>query len=248
MSELEKDRIILELQKRVNKLEGKDDNGIPTYSFSKITENELFSLVDIHRDLNDTIFDTWFHNNIEISDETVAVFVKLIKNNIQLIKTYNEEDLKVNMIIPILNRIEFKSFENEFRDFYELPLTYKTENYTFTGTTDFVVSKGLFRSKKPYFFIQEFKKGKVNTDPEPQLLAELISAIELNNELSMRGAYIVGENWNFVILEKLGKNRYRYFVSRTFNSTNIEDLKEIYKNLIFVKKEIIEMIKGTLNA
>ncbi|MEA3228880.1 MAG: hypothetical protein U9P38_07400 [Campylobacterota bacterium] len=46
----------------------------------------------------------------------------------------------------------------------------KTENYIFTGTTDFVVSKGLFQSQKPYFFIQEFKKGKLNTDPEPQLL------------------------------------------------------------------------------
>ena len=59
----------------------------------------------------------------------------------------------------------------------------------------------------------------------------------------MKGAYIIGENWNFVILEKLGKNKYQYFVSESFNSAKIEDLKGIYKNLLFVKQEIIEMIK-----
>ncbi|MDQ7046610.1 MAG: hypothetical protein Q9M39_02965 [Sulfurovum sp.] len=96
------------------------------------------------------------------------------------------------------------------------------------------------KATNPYFFIQEFKKGFISSNPQPQLLAELISAVELNNETSMRGAYIIGENWNFVILEKLGKDTYQYFVSRTFNCTRIDDLKDIYKNLMFVKEQIIE--------
>ena len=37
------------------------------------------------------------------------------------------------------------------------------------------------------------------------------------------------------ILEKLEKDKYQYFVSRDFNSTNIEDLKDIYRNLLFIK-------------
>ena len=74
----------------------------------------------------------------------------------------SEEDLKVNFLIPILNKVHFKSYENEFRDFYELPLKYETEKFIFNGITDFVVSKGLIESEKPYFFIQEFKKGKQN--------------------------------------------------------------------------------------
>ena len=75
-------------------------------------------------------------------------------------------------------------------------------------------------------------------------MAELISAVELNNEISMRGAYIVGAIWNFVILEKLGKDKYQYFVSENFDSTKIEDLKGIYRNLMFVKNEIIEKIQS----
>ncbi|MFK5975047.1 MAG: hypothetical protein QM493_00945 [Sulfurovum sp.] len=50
------------------------------------------------------------------------------------------------------------------------------------------------------------------------------------------------------ILEKLGKDKYQYFISSNFDSTKIDDLKDIYKNLIFVKNEIIEMVKEDKNA
>ena len=106
-----------------------------------------------------------------------------------------------------------------------------------------MISKGLVYSQKPYFFIQEFKRGKSNSDPEPQLLAELISAVELNNWKTIKGAYLIGANWNFVILEKLEKHRYQYFVSRTYDSTRIDDLNDIFKSLLFIKDEILTMIK-----
>ena len=241
MSELER---IEALEKEIRELKGLNEDGIATYSFSKMTDNQLRDLVDIQKELDSDKFLDWFSNKIKISDELKDFFHQLILENKDLIYDYNEEDLKVNLIIPILNRVKFKSFDNKFRDFYELQLRYETDKFIFSGTTDFVVSKGLVRSIKPYFFIQEFKKGKVNTDPEPQLLAELLSAVELNNENSMRGAYIVGAIWNFVILEKLGKDKYQYFVSQNFDSTKIGDLKDIYRNLIFVKEEIIEMVKS----
>jgi hypothetical protein len=142
-----------------------------------------------------------------------------------------------------LNKIDFLSSEYEYAGLYEETLYYEADNFIFNGTTDFVVSKGLIKSEKPYFFIQEFKRNEENSFPRPQLVAELISAIELNNWKTIKGCYIIGENWNFVILEKLGKDKYQYFVSKTFNSTNINDLKNIYKNLLFVKDEIIEFAK-----
>ena len=125
----------------------------------------------------------------------------------------------------------------------EIFISYKTDKFIFNGTTDFVVSKGLFESEKPYFFIQEFKKGQTDGYPEPQLLAELIAGVELNNETVIKGAYIVGAIWNFVILEKLGKDTYQYYVSENYDSTKIDDLKGIYKNLMFVKEEIIAKIE-----
>ena len=244
MSELEKDRIILELQQRVNKLENKTEDGVPTFSFSTIKESELHNLVSLKRKIfSQTVFEKWLNFEYSISEETVVFLENLIERNRELLHSYDEEDLKIHFIAPLIAKIDYFMLEDEIRNFYHEPLLYETEKFILNGRADMMVSKGLFKSEKPYFFIQEFKKGIRPTDPEPQLLAELISAIELNNELSMRGAYIIGENWNFVILEKLGKDKYQYFVSRTFNCTNIEDLKGIYKNLMFVKNEIIKTIK-----
>jgi hypothetical protein len=240
MSELER---IEQLEKEIRELKGLNDEGIASYSFSKITDKKLKELVTIKQMINEHIFDDWFAFKVDFTDDLFSFLNNLIAKNKSLIKSYNEEDLKVKFIIPLLNKIDFLSYENEFRDFYELPLSYKTDKFIFNGTTDFVVCKGLFESEKPYFFIQEFKKGQTDGYPEPQLLAELISAVELNNETSMRGAYIVGAIWNFVILEKLGKDKYQYFVSENYDSTKIGDLKGIYKNLLFVKEEIIEMVK-----
>lgn len=233
---------IKQLQKEMREIKGIDSDDIPTYQYSKISFSTLKQLVNIKQNINQSVFDEWFSNDVSISNETVNVFEELISNNELLIESYSEEDLKINFISPILNRVNFKSYENEFRDFYELPMVYKTEKFIFNGTVDFTISKGLIESEKPYFFIQEFKKGKQNSYPESQLLAELISGVELNSWSEIKGAYIVGSLWYFVILQKLDNEKYQYFVSKKLDSIRIEDLKVIYRNLVYIKNEIIKKI------
>ena len=229
--------------KQINKAFYDKNQKIPSFSFSNISFSDLNKYLDLKKGLTYTIFEPWFDSPKILDKETILFLKELIEENQIFIKSYSEENLKVNFIVPLLNRVKFKSIENEFRDFYEDKLTYKTDKFIFNGTCDFVVAKGLFQSEKPYFFIQEFKKGKENSDPEPQLLAELISAIELNNWTNIKGAYIVGAIWNFVILEKLGQDSYRYFISPNFDCTKIDDLIAIYQNLLFVKKEIKDFLK-----
>ncbi len=235
------DNLTPESLEQINKAFAKKQNKIPTYSYSQISFKELQKLVKIKNNKASDRFESWFNNNIELKPEDIDFLNDLIENNEFLIESYKEEDLKVKFITPILNRIKFLDLSIPFRDFYEESLTYKTENFIFNGTTDFLISKGLEFPEEPYFFIQEFKKSIKNDDPRPQLLAELISAVELNKFNSMKGAYIVGAIWHFVILEKIGTNQYQYFISKLFNSTNIEDLKSIYQNLIFVKNKIFQM-------
>ena len=67
--------------------------------------------------------------------------------------------------------------------------------------------------------------------------------MELNDWKFIKGAYIPGGNWHFVILEKLEYQKYQYFISKNFDSTKIEDLKSIYTNLLFVKNEILAMVE-----
>ena len=104
------------------------------------------------------------------------------------------------------------------------------------------MAEGLVESKRPYFFIQEFKRSEEYGNPRPQLLAELISAVELNEWREIKGAYIIGGSWHFVILEKLGSETYQYFLSQNFDSTKLDDLTLIYKHLISVKQDIFSMI------
>ncbi len=237
------DNLTPESLDKINEAFAKKQNKIPTYYYSQITFKDLKKLFDIKNHTNFDIFDIWFNNNIELKSDDVQFLIDLIRNHEILIDSYKEEDLKVKFITPILNRIQFLDLNIPFRDFYEEQLTYKTDHFILTGVTDFLISKGLEFPDEPYFFIQEFKNSIKNDDPRPQLLAELISAVELNHFSSMKGAYIVGAVWHFVILEKIGTNKYQYFISKLFNATNIEDLKSIYQNLLFVKNEIIEITK-----
>ncbi|MCK4493502.1 MAG: hypothetical protein KAU26_05570, partial [Methylococcales bacterium] len=169
------------LRDEIKAIKGKIHSPKKTYYFSKIRDADLESLVDIEKNLDKEIFKPWFDANLTIDDTTKTLFMDLIQDNEPLIDSYSEEDLKVNFLIPILNKVHFKSFKNKFRDFYEHSLKYETADFIFRGATDFMVSLGLANSKKPYFFIQEFKRSEEYGNPRPQLLAELISAVELNN-------------------------------------------------------------------
>jgi hypothetical protein len=235
-------RKIEALEKEIKKLKGEDEESIPTYQFSKIREVDLDKIVDISQKINKAKFNYWFINEIEISDKNNAFLLELLEQEESYISFYSEETLKMRFLSPLLRKIDFKT--DYFKDFYDEKLTYKTDNFILTGEVDFLISTGLRSAKKPYFFIQEFKRSEEYGNPRPQLLAELISAVELNDWKQIKGAYVTGENWNFVILEKLNKDKYQYFISRTFNCTNIDELKGIFKNLLFVKHEIIEMVKS----
>ncbi len=223
---------------RQKKLE--QSGNIPYFSFSNITEDELNIIVNIKQQFNDYKFDIWFNNKIALSDEVELFLENLLLKYKNLISSFNEEDLKLYFLSPLFFKIDFLSFKNDCRAFYNEKLTYKTDKFILNGEVDFVFAKGLKRSKTPYFFIQEFKRGKKNSDPEPQLLAELIAGLELNLWNEIRGAYIVGAIWNFVILEKINQNSYIYYVSQNFDSTKLEDLQNIYKNLLVIRNEVIE--------
>lgn len=216
-------------------------NIMTNYRFSQINFNDLKKIANIKPKLNYEKFNNWFNSNdCKLNNDDTVFLENLIKRNIFFLDNYKEEDLKVKFITPILNRIDFVDIDKEVRDFYDEYLCYETDSYILSGEADFMVAKGYFFAEQPYFFIQEFKKAKTAADPEPQLLAELIAALELNQFNMIKGAFIVGAIWNFVILEKLDINKYQYFVSKNFDSTDLEKLKQIYKHLLVIKNEIFD--------
>lgn len=230
-------REIENLRREIQEIKGEKGTK-PSYLFSKIKDKDLRGLFQIERISSKDIFTSWFAATVILTSEDETFLKNLLESESDLLSRYNEEELKVYFLAPILNRVNFRNKIKKMRAFYEESLEYETENFKLSGHIDFFVSKGLDYPEKPYFFIQEFKRDREYSNPEPQLLAELIVASEMCNFESIKGAYIVGENWTFVILKRLSMHRYEYFLSEKFNSCKLEELKKIYKNLLFVKAEI----------
>lgn len=223
---------------------------LPSYSFSKIDFDILDQLFDIQKVFNQKEkFNNWLleSEKITTSDEKKTFLKELITKESDFLSIYNEEDLKIYFLAPILNSVNFKIPEKRIRAFYEYSFVYSNSKGQIKGTVDFVVAKGDNRPKKPLFFVQEFKKSVDGSNPEPQLLAELVTAIELNKWQEIKGAFIIGAIWYFVILEKLDTDKYQYYVSRPYNSVVISDLELIFKALLFVKQEIINLNKTEKN-
>jgi hypothetical protein len=123
----------------------------------------------------------------------------------------------------------------EKRDWYDAVLSGVVNGAEFKGFADYMVASGTETPRKPYFFIQEFKPSVPDRDPRIQLLAELLVAIEKNKTTVMRGGYVIGQFWHFMIVEKIGENQFEYFISQAFDALKIAELKQIYIALQAVK-------------
>jgi hypothetical protein len=207
-------------------------------SFSKknLSFEDLQQIVDIEEKIDFSLFNNWFHFEYDISNDTKTFLNQLIKKNRLFFDDYLEEELKAKFLIPILNQVDFVT--NSCRDWYERPLKTKLNHIELSGNVDFMVAKGRSKPIVPYFFIQEFKKLLTPSNPKYQLVAQMLVALNLNQNKVIKGAFVIGKYWNFVILKKTTNNKYVYFVSEDFDSSKIADLEAIYKNLIFVKQEI----------
>ncbi len=210
-----------------------ENQEIKSYNFSNIKYLEIESLVNIKGKVNDAKFDEWFNFELEITENDLSFFDTLIKKNRLLLSSYSEEKLKMKFISSILNKVDFAT--DTIQDWYDATLSGTLNGIEFKGFTDFMVASGTEVPKKPYFFIQEFKPSIPDKDPRVQLLAELLVATEKNKTTIMRGGYIIGQFWFFVILEKIDENQFQYFVSKSFDSLDLEDLKQIYIILQAVK-------------
>ncbi len=215
---------------------------VTSYSFSKTSYEKLKELVDVEKEFNNDVFSDWFNSDIKLNDNVEPFLVELLAEEALVLNDYNEEDLKMYFLSQIFNHIKFKIMDKKVRFFSEENLSYETDKFILNGSPDFFIARGIVKPQKPYFFIQEFKQEKGSTDPEYQLLAELICGAELNDWRFIKGAFIKGVQWRFMILERFEKHKYQYFVSPSFDSSKIDDLKKIYKNLIYIKNEVIEMI------
>jgi hypothetical protein len=166
--------------------------------------------------------------------ETARLFLQ------QLANFWNEEDMKMFFIAPILQIINFYAFD-KYRAFmeatFQADLTDAKGNpCTLRGRVEMVVATGKQDPQTPFFFLNEYKaQRKVVTDPQGQLLIAMLTAQAKNNgkNLPIYGMYNIGQIWFFVVLA--GKE---YTTSKAFDATDKEDLTKIINALQYVKAHI----------
>ncbi len=202
-------------------------------SFATVQYADLKKIVDLNQQTAGNVFDEWFNFDYSLSDEEIKFLKDLISENEFYLSSYTEEELKMNFIGLLLHKIYFR--RNGNRDWFERPLIATINNEVIGGLVDFMVAKGEENPVSPYFFIQEFKKEGKSSHPKNQLLASMLVATHLNKTNLMRGAYVIGRNWNFVIFEKMDKNSYQFFISESFDCLSFKGLTQIYKNLQAIK-------------
>jgi len=154
------------------------------------------------------------------------------------IETWNEDELKMQFISPLLSLINFTT--DDYKPFSQRGISLKTDKVETSGLVDFVIATGKSRPKEPFFFLHEYKQlhpSKKN-DPIGQLLIAMVAA-QLKNISNhpVYGIIVEGRAWYFVILHNK-----EYGVSRIFDACE-NDIYQIYAILCKTKNYIDEIIK-----
>jgi hypothetical protein len=204
--------------------------------------------------------DEWINHaqNISITDNENLLLSQLLEKITIFSRGWNEEELKLKFIAPLIHAVNFDNFHLSVAAFSERPLSMTINNTTISGIVDFVIASGAYEPVQPYFFIHEYKREKENTgDPTGQLLSSMFVAQSLNGkprpmslfetesrtfaEVPIYGVYVIGRFWWFVRL--IGN---KYFISNAYNSSEKEDLEFILKMLKAQKQMIFKMSEALL--
>jgi DNA-binding protein Fis len=130
---------------------------------------------------------------------------------------WNEQELIVYFIAPLLVMVNFEQENNQAFFQREISVTYNNE--VLAGIVDIVVATGKHSPKNPFFLLHVDKKDKDSAnDPLGQLLIAMFAAQQLNHDQQpVYGAYVMGRYWHFVVLDQL-----EYAVHAGFNASKKE--------------------------
>jgi len=207
-------------------------------SFESWLFDEVEKTFQIKRSFKNETLNKWLSADNQPSASKREMLILLQQLILEDINTFNEDELKMQFIGPILSVVNFKT-EN-FKAFSQRPLSLKTDKVETSGIVDYMLATGKSKPEEPFFFLHEYKQqhpSKKN-DPLGQLLISLVAAQAKNNDNEVvYGVLVEGRFWYFIVLQNK-----EYAVSNAFDSTT-EEIFVIYSILSKVKEYISERTK-----
>ncbi len=184
-------------------------------NFENWETQDLEMTFGLKRNLESKLLNDWILSKSDFDEATKHTIVKLQKRFLLLSDYWNEDELKMQGISPILEIVDYVS--DQYTIFSQRPLSATINGIEIGGRVDFMLAKGQQRPTQPYFFIHEYKQErKRENDPKGQLLSELLAAQHRNDgKFPLYGCYVVGRYWFFVVLKGT-----EYAVSNSFNASD----------------------------
>ena len=177
---------------------------------------------------------TWISTTYLLNEVDIACVNRFCGTLRENVLHWNEQDLSMHFIGPMFSLTQFTVFRR-FNLFAQRTISAVVQGILLNGRTDEIIASGYREPETPYFAINEYKKETdPNGDPAGQALAAMLVGQQLNKEqgtdLPIYGCYVVGALWRFMVLENS-----EYAISRTFDSTEIEDAYQILRILFQLK-------------
>ncbi len=167
---------------------------------------------------------TWLDAQVILNPSEQILFDKLWLRAKKDIESWQEEELKVKFIAPLLELCDLIDGQG-YETYLEKTISATVDGYFLKTKADFMISKGIMdKPLRPYFHVQEWKPHKKPTgDSMAQLLEGMLIAQALNEDgLPIYGCEVVGKQWSFTVLE--GK---QYCTSESFNVTKKDELLQV---------------------
>ncbi len=215
-----------------------------TTTFKSWTRDKLLEAFGLKRIPKNPILQTWLSSQQDITDFEKQSLLFDLEKVLLYIDFWNEEEVKIKIIGTIVRLISYDT--QTLSAFADRNLIGVVDGITLTGEPDLMVARGKQEAKTPFFFIHEYKKELDNNSPDPaaQLLAAMLVAYENNlqepklKEKPIYGAYVVGRQWFFVILQ--GRE---YAISDSYTATKEDDLLDIFR-ILKANRQLIREIWG----
>lgn len=199
--------------------------------------NAIAELFDLERQEHCEHLNKWLDSRYELSATRKELLLELYTKSKADVDYWNEEELKMRMI-ALLFFIADISVKKKIDVYFERKMSTSIHDHLLSVVVDCMVAtpRPFNKPKMPYFFLQEFKKGRESQiDPEAQMLVAMLIAQHKNKDNKpIYGSYIFGRFWYFATL--IGTD---YCQSRPFDATVQADLFQIVYILRALKDLIL---------
>jgi hypothetical protein len=206
--------------------------------------DDVLDAFALNRNTECELLDKWLSVPYEFSKSHELILEEKRQHLVYEGNGWNEEELKMRFLAFLFDIAKIDE-KGKIKLFFERPMYAIINDYELNVICDAMVAtpKGIGKPKKPYFFLQEFKKQKNAADAEGQMLiAMLIAQAENDDDKPVYGCWIQGRNWIFTTLHQ--KN---YCISKQFDAADKDDLHIIMCALkelkVIVLKQLEEEMK-----